>query len=415
MDVFNRMGMSRLFSGSALVVPLSFFPTLARAAFLSYFLIFLKERFDLSVDQIGLFVGGFILLSSVSSLVFGSVLDRLSIKALMLTSSIIQSAVYLSLFMFNSLALVFILCLLLNLAYLSLETAVRMCIARLFAPQETASVLSLKYTFTNAAYALGPLIGLWLNRQGVSPLLFCSVSALIFIVVIVSPFTLPSVVDRQNVEGEGWFGSLAIMAKDRNLLKFSVASVLLAGVFGQFHMYVGQYLITTHSTAQMYEIINVVFVTNALTSILLQYLIGRRVAAERFRYWICACIVAFMIGLIGFAFSSTFYAWVFFTAIFTVGEIIIQPLEFFYITRIAPAHMAGAYYSSQNLTYLGAASTPVVCGFILAGFNPLYFLLYLLVLLMVGGVILYVEGGKLIQPETKKPLVNGAVGDQGSI
>ena len=415
MDVFNRMGLRRLFSGSALVVPLSFFPTLARAAFLSYFLIFLKERFDLSVDQIGLFVGGFILLSSVSSLVFGSVLDGLSLKALMLTSSVIQSTLYLSLFMFNSLALVFILCLLLNLAYLSLETAVRMCIARLFPPQETASVLSLKYTFTNTAYALGPLIGLWLNRQGVSPLLFCSASALVFILVAVNPLALTRVVDRQNVEGEGWFGSLAILAKDRNLLKFTVASVLLAGVFGQFHMYVGQYLITTHSTAQMYEIINVVFVTNALTSILLQYLIGRRVAAERFRYWICGCIVAFVIGLIGFAFSTTLYAWVFFTAIFTVGEIIIQPLEFFYITRIAPAHMAGAYYSSQNLTYLGAASTPVVCGFILAGFNPLYFLLYLLVLLMVGGVIFYVEGGKLIQPITKKPLANGAVGDQGSI
>lgn len=211
MDVFNRMGLRRLFRGSALVVPLSFFPTLARAAFLSYFLIFLKERFDLSVDQIGLFVGGFILLSSVSSLVFGSVLDGLSLKALMLTSSVIQSTVYLSLFMFNSLTLVFILCLLLNLAYLSLETAVRMCIARLFPPQETASVLSLKYTFTNTAYALGPLIGLWLNRQGVSPLLFCSASALAFILVAVKPFTLPRVVDRQNVEceGEGWFGSLA--------------------------------------------------------------------------------------------------------------------------------------------------------------------------------------------------------------
>jgi MFS family permease len=415
MDVFNRMGISRGFSGSALVVPLSFFPTLARAAFLSYFLIFLKERFDLSVDQIGLFVGGFILLSSVSSLIFGAALDRLSISALMLISSVIQSAVYLSLFMFNSLALVFILCLLLNLAYLSLETAVRICIARLFASQETASVLSLKYTFTNTAYALGPLIGLWLNRQGVSPLLFCSASALIFTVVGISPFTLSRVIDQQSVGGEGWFDSLAVMAKDRNLLKFSVASVFLAGVFGQFHIYVGQYLITTYPTAQMYEIINVVFVTNALTSILLQYLIGRRVAAERFRYWICGCIVAFVIGLIGFAFSSTLYAWVLFTAIFTVGEIIIQPLEFFYITRIAPAHMAGAYYSSQNLTYLGAASTPVVCGFILAGFNPLYFLLYLLVLLLVGGVIFYVEGGKLIQPVTKKPLPNGAIGDQGSI
>lgn len=396
MGIFSRVGLSRLFRDSALVVPLSFFPTLARAAFLSYFLIFLKERFELSVDEIGLFVGGFIFLSSISSLVFGSALDRLSIKVLMLISSLVQSAVYLSLLLSHSLTLVFFLCVLFNFSYLSLETAVRICITRLFAPKETASVLSLKYTFTNIAYALGPLAGFWLNRQGISPLLFCSISALIFMLCAICPCTFPRVVDQQNIKSKGLFGSLIIMAKDRNLLTFTVASVLLAGVFGQFHMYVGQYLITTHTTVQMYEIINVIFVTNASTSILLQYLIGRTMVAERFRFWISGCILAFAIGLTGLAFSSNLYAWVLFTAIFTVGEIIIQPLEFFYITRIAPTHMTGAYYSSQNLTYLGAASTPIVCGFILISFDPLYFFMYLLALLMTGGFIFYVEGGKLI-------------------
>lgn len=418
MDVFNRAGLTRMFRGAALVVPLSFFPTLARAAFLAYFLTFLKDRFDLSVDEIGLFFGGFILLSSVSSLLLGAVLDRLSLKPLMLASSIIQSALYLSLFTLNSLVLVFILCLLLNLAYLSLETAVRMCIARLFPAQETSSVLSLKYTFTNTAYALGPLLGLWVNQQGFSPLLFCGVAALIFALIAASPFSLSGTSESREVESNGVYHTLVVMGRDRTLLKFTVASVLLAGVFGPFHMYVGQYLITRYSVTQMYEIINVVFVTNALTSILLQYLIGRRVAAERFRLWICGCILAFMTGLAGFALSSSLLAWVLFTAIFTVGEIIIQPLEFFYITRIAPAHMAGAYYSSQNLTYLGAASTPVVCGFILAGFNPVYFLLYLLVLLLVGGAIFYVEAGKLTRlpsAEAKQPHKNEAAGDQSSV
>lgn len=407
MDIFNRIGMSWPFKGTALVVPLSFFPTMARAAFLSFFLFFLKERFSLSVDEIGLFVGGFILLSSISSLVFGSVLDRMSLKTLMLASSIIQSAVYLTLSICSSLALVFILCLLLNLAYLSLETAVRMCIARLFRGQEAASVLSFKYTFTNIAYALGPLVGLWLNREDVSPLLFCSASALVFILIAAIPFALPRAIDQKRVEGEGLLGSLVIMTKDRSLLQFTLASVLLAGIFGQFHMYVGQYLITLYSTERMYEILNAVFVTNALVSVLLQNLIGRRISVARFRFWSSGCILAFLIGLTGFAFSSTFFAWVLFTAIFTVGEIIIQPLEFFYITRIAPAHMAGAYYSSQNLTYLGAASTPVVCGFILSGHNPLYFLLYLLALLLAGGGIFYVEGGKLThsyQAKIKQPL-----------
>jgi MFS family permease len=395
MGVFDQMILGKLFRGSALVVPLSFFPTLARAAFLSYFLIFLQERFALPVDQIGLFVGGFILLSAISSLLLGPLLDHLNLKALMLTASVVQSAVYLCLFMFDSLAMVFILCVLLNQAYLSLETSVRMCIARLFPAEQTAPILSLKYTFTNTAYALGPLLGLWLNRQGVSPLLFCGASALVFMLIALTPFALPRVVHRKEDKNQGVWPTLVVMAKDHNLLKFTLASVLLASVFGQFHMYVGQYLITHYSAAQMYEIINAVFVTNALTSILLQYVIGRNVTAEHFRLWISVCVMSFMIGLVGFAFSKSLLAWILFTAIFTVGEIIIQPLEFFYITRIAPPHMTGAYYSSQNLTYLGAASTPVVCGFILAGFNPLYFLLYLLGLLLVGGTIFYVEGGRL--------------------
>jgi MFS family permease len=411
MAVFERLGMSQLFRGSALVVSLSFFPTLARAAFLSYFLIFLSERFKLSVDQIGLFVGGFILLSSISSLVIGAILDRVGIRNLMLSSSAIQSSVYAGLLLSDSLVLVFILCLVLNLAYLSLETAVRMYIARQFPAAQTASVLSLKYTFTNVAYALGPLAGFWLSKQGASPLLFCGIAALVFVLMPGRLFTELGRSEQQNADNEGLLASLAIMAKDKKLLKFTIASVLLAGVFGQFHMYVGQYLLTTQTTAHMYEIINAVFVTNALTSILLQYLVGRKVMAERFRLWMCGCVLAFVVGLLGFAFSSTLLAWVVFTAIFTVGEIIIQPLEFLYITHIAPVHMAGAYYSSQNLTYVGAASTPVVCGFILANFNSVYFLLYLLMLLMVGGVIFYKESGKLTFSQVTQPRSSGAVGD----
>lgn len=239
---------------------------------------------------------------------------------------------------------------------------------------------------------MGPLLELWLNSQGISPLLFCGASALVFVLVVLTPFALPGVVDRREDQNHGLWATLVVMAKDRNLLNFTLGNVLLAGVFGKFHMYVGQYLIIHYSAAQMYEIINAVFVTNTLTSILLQYLVGRRVTVKHFRFWISACILSFVIGLVGFAFSNNLLAWILFTAIFILGEIIIQPLEFFYITRIAPSHVAGAYCSSQNLAYLGAASTPVVCGFILAGFNPLYFLLYLLGLLLVGGTIFYVEG-----------------------
>lgn len=389
MGVSRATRLHRLFSGAAWVVPLSFFPTLARAAFLAYLIVFLNGKFRLAVDDIGLFVGSFILLSSVSSLFFGALLDRWRLRTLMVTSALVQSMLYMGIFSVDSLLLVFIFCLVLNLAYLSLETAVRMCIAQLFSARDAGSVLSIKYSLTSLAYAVGPLIGLWLNRQAISPLLFCSVVTLGFTLVAAIPLDLAAVRNFTAAPHVGLRRVLAIMAGDRRLLLFTLASVFLAGVFGQFTLYLGQYLMTRHDPARMYEIINVVFVTNALVSVGLQYVIGSRVCIERMRSWVIACVLMFMIGVIGFACSNSLIAWVLFTAVFTVGEIIVQPLEFMYLTRIAPVEMAGAYYSSQNLAYIGASLTPVVCGFILADLNPIYFLLYLFMLLLSAGALLY--------------------------
>lgn len=398
MDVFNGKIKCRLLKGVALAIPLSFFPMLARATFLSYFLMFLGQNFELSVEKIGLFFGGFILLSSVLSLALGSIVDRLSIRGAILLLSAFQSAMYLSLLSTSSLSLAFVLCTLLNLAYLSMETAMRVLIFRLFESSEITSMLSIKHTLTDAAYIVGPLTGIWLNKQGISPILLSCLAIMIFTTACACQFSAMKMVTTYSTYRGGLLSNLGIMYKDRSLLRFTMASILLAAVFGQFHVYLGQYLMLSIPMQQMYETINAIFIANALISMFLQYAIGSRVKVEDFRFWICCCVLAFGVGLLGFAFSSNLCMWVVFTIIFTLGEIIIQPLEFLYLTKIAPAHMSGAYYSSQNLTYLGAASTPIVSGFILAYLSPLFLFIYLVMLLFAGGAIIYLEAGKIIQP-----------------
>ncbi|EMP4333563.1 MFS transporter [Pseudomonas aeruginosa] len=399
MALSKPLALASLCHGRGLIVPLSALPTLARAAFMAYFLVYLKVNFGLTVDQIGLFIAGFVLFSSLVSLVAGVLTDRLGPKWVMVLSPLLQSAAYVGLQLCDSLIVAFMLCLILNLAYLASETAVRLCIARWFSVHQTAGVLSVKYSLTNIAYAVGPLMGLWLHSLGGNPLLLCAVMASLLMAAAFLPWQPSDCGSDDSTPQEAMLSTLRSMVADRTLLTYTLATILLAGVFGQFHLYIGQYLLTRYSVQQMYEIINVVFITNALTSACLQYVLGRHVSVEHFARWIGLCLAAFAIGLIGFGTSSTLVGWILFTLIFTVGEIIVQPVEFLFITEIAPAHRAGAYYSSQNLTYLGAASTPLVAGLILSQVSPIWLLVYLLTLLATGGGILLRHSRK-IRPTT---------------
>jgi MFS family permease len=99
----------------------------------------------------------------------------------------------------------------------------------------------------------------------------------------------------------------------------------------------------------------------------------------------------FMIGLAGFALSTSILLWVISIAIFTVGEIIVFPAEYMFIDKIAPDNLRGMYYGAQNLSNLGAALGPVLCGVVLAT-QPPHYIFYMLALFIVAGGLLYFLG-----------------------
>jgi predicted MFS family arabinose efflux permease len=81
-------------------------------------------------------------------------------------------------------------------------------------------------------------------------------------------------------------------------------------------------------------------------------------------------------------------------AVFTVGEIIVFPAEYMFIDRIAPDHLRGMYYGAQNLSNLGAALGPVLCGLVLASW-PALAMFYMLGAFIVGGGVFYYIGASL--------------------
>lgn len=182
-----------------------------------------------------------------------------------------------------------------------------------------------------------------------------------------------------------------LLLQDYRLVCFTLGGLLSAVVFGQFAAYLSQYLVVTTTPETTYRIISAALATNALTVIGLQYAIGRRISHRHLSRWLAAGLSMFILGLAGFALSTTVVLWVISMVIFTIGEIIVFPAEYMFIDKIAPDHLRGMYYGAQNLASLGAALGPVLCGIVLAS-QPPHYIFYMLALFIVAGGLFYCLG-----------------------
>ena len=375
-----------------LLLSASFVLTLARAITLPYLVIYLSSSFGLSVADIGLVIGSTLIIGSLLSLYGGFLVDKMSSYRLILGFSVAFTLGFLGTFLARDLWLFYGCLVLINLAYAVIEIAVKSGFGSLLAVSDRSEVFSIKYTLTNVGYAVGPFLGAGLAKLdiGLPFLLSAGLGAGFCGVYFFRGNKGVTAIDAaQNPAPFLAVGKLLL--QDYRLVCFTLGGLLTAVVFGQFTAYLSQYLVVTTTPETTYQIISAVVATNALMVIALQYAIGRRISQRHLNLWLAAGLSLFMAGVAGFALSTTLLLWVLSMAIFTVGEIIVFPAEYMFIDRIAPDHLRGMYYGAQNLSNLGAALGPVLCGIVLASYPP-HCIFYMLALFIVAGGVFYFLG-----------------------
>ncbi|WP_426132929.1 MFS transporter [Pseudomonas sp. PWP3-1b2] len=368
--------------------------TLARAITLPYLVIYLAGNFGLSVADIGLVIGSTLIIGSLLSLYGGFLVDRMSSYRLILTFCGIFTAGFLGAFVAPELWLFYGCLVSVNLAYSVIDIAVKSAFASLVPVDQRGEVFSIKYTLTNIGYAVGPFVGAGLAGIDMSLpfLMSAGLGAGFFFIYFVWG-------DRRLATGETgekipFLAVGRVLLRDYRLVCFTLGGVLSAVVFGQFTAYLSQYLVVTTTPQATYEIISTLVATNALMVIGLQYSLGKRITHKHLNLWLAGGLGMFALGLGGFALSTTLMFWAVSMAVFTVGEIIVFPAEYMFIDNIAPRHLRGMYYAAQNLSNVGAALGPVLCGFVLAT-QPAHYIFYLLVLFVLAGGLLYFLGVSL--------------------
>jgi MFS family permease len=370
----------------------SLFLTLGRAITLPYLVIYLSSSFMLSISDIGMIVGGALFVGLLLSLYGGYLTDRMSSYRLILFFTACFFTGFIGMCLTRQLWLFFLFLVSFNFAYSMVDIVVKAAFGKLLPVAEQSRVFSVRYTLINIGYAVGPFIGAGLAHWSMKLPFLVSAS------LGVGYFVAYSIHGDRNLSSAdaatapvSFLAVGRILLKDHRLVCFTLGGMLSAVVFGQFTAYLSQYLVTTSTPEFTYRVISSVVAVNAAVVICLQYSVGKHISHRHLNLWLMAGFGLFLTGVAGFALSTTVVHWSLAVAIFTLGEIIVFPAEYMFIDRIAPAHLRGMYYAAQNLSNLGGALAPILCGFVLAT-QPAHFMFYMLAAFIVAGGGFYLLG-----------------------
>lgn len=368
--------------------------TIGRAVTLPFITIYLAEHFQLAPDKVGLVLGASLTLGIFASLYGGYLVDKFNKKQLILLAITLFAATFFTLPWIEHPAWIILILALLHSAYSVYVIAIKACFADWLPVNERIKAFSANYTLVNVGWAVGLVLGMLVVNIGPQvPFIISGVLALL--VAIVLKFRISSA--DMSVSEPGLTESppdfrqtFRIMRSDKRLIYFTLGGMFSAIVFGQFSGYLSQYLITVADAQFAYQVIGAVMTVNAVIVITLQYLLSRRMNQQNLMRWLMLGTLFFIIGLLGFMVAQdSIPLWMLAMAIFSLGEIIVIPVEYLFIDFIAPANLKGSYYGAQNLGQLGGAVNPVLCGFLLAYAAPQMMFSMLIIAAILGLAFFY--------------------------
>ncbi|CQD33025.1 MFS transporter [Yersinia mollaretii] len=378
--------------------------TIGRAVTLPFITIYLAEHFQLSPDKVGLVLGASLTLGIIVSLYGGYLVDKFNKKRLILLAIMIFSATFFALPWVEHPAWIILILALLNCAYSVYAIAIKACFADWLPVNQRIKAFSANYTLVNVGWAVGPALGFLVVNIG-PQVPFIISGALALLVAITLKFRINSAdmslsSPTLTEPAPDFHQTFRILRHDKRLIYFTLGGMFSAIVFGQFSGYLSQYLITVADAQFAYQVIGAVMTVNAVIVITLQYLLSHRMNQQNLMRWLMLGTLFFIIGLFGFMVAQdSIPLWMLAMAIFSLGEIIVIPVEYLFIDFIAPANLKGSYYGAQNLGQLGGAVNPVLCGFLLAYAAP-QMMFYMLIIAAILGLAFFYRGYLLAKAQT---------------
>ncbi|WP_161597775.1 MDR family MFS transporter [Fluviispira multicolorata] len=340
---------------------------------LPFIAIFLANNTNLSPTKIGIIIGTAPLAGICSSFIGGYLSDKLGRKNILLltvfTSTLILFSFFLATQIANMEIKIFtftILCVFSGISSGVYEPVATAFLSDLAPPSLKGVIFQLRYFSLNFGAAIGPMIGLLLNSNGVgisflyAGFLYIIYFSVFFILMKKNIHSVPTFSGKRHSFKE----SCSIIVHDKKMLYLILSCILIIFCYNQITTTFPQ--IMNQEVKNGIEYYSYFLTTNGILVILLQgslYRVTRKIGLLKSLILGSALLA---VGFLSLTINlNSIFILILSVILITSGEILVFPISNELIDTFAPPHMRGAYFGAASFKNLGSVLGPIWGGFLL--------------------------------------------------
>jgi MFS family permease len=338
-----------------------------------FFTLYITDRFDVGMTQAGMLLGTFHLTGLAGNVIGGALADRFGRKSIVLFGLSFSALSALSMGFVNRLQIFFVLAMVVGLLSDVAGPAWQAMIADILPEEKRTEGFGVMRVVGNMAWIIGPSIGGFMAaRSFLSLFILDAVASLITAAIIwrfiaeTKPQAEPGKEEESLTKTMGGYGKVLT---DRAFMAYVFASMAMTVVYIQMYSSLSVYLRDNHGvSSQGYGF---VLTTSAITVILFQFWVSRRVKNYPPMLMMALGAAFYMVGFSMYGFVAAYVLFLAAMVVITIGEMIVMPTSQALAVSFSPEDMRGRYMAVFGLSWaLPAIIGPTAAGIVMDYFNP---------------------------------------------
>jgi MFS family permease len=338
-----------------------------------FFTLYVTQKFDVGMTEVGLLFGAFSISSVVGSMFGGALTDRLGRKGMLIFGLVASALTSLLMGVVKSIELFVGSALVVGLLANAGGPAQQAMVADLLPEEKRAQGFGILRVVANLAITIGPAIGGLLASRSYLLLFICDAVASTItagIVALAIQETKPT--PREGEPEETMiqtFGGYRDVLRDVTYVLFMGACILMVLVYMQMNTTLSVYLRDTHGIPE--QGFGYIMSLNAGMVVLFQFAVTRWISKYRPLIVMAVGTLLYAIGFGMYGFVSVYVLFLVAMVIITIGEMFVAPVSQALVAQLAPEDMRGRYMAVFGFTWvIPSAVGPLMAGLVMDNADP---------------------------------------------
>ncbi|MDM5186697.1 MFS transporter [Bacillus sp. DX4.1] len=394
---------------------------IAMMMLMPFFALYLKDKVD-SLLQVGIIMALSPIAASFGSLIGGRIADIYGRKPIMVFSMVSNAILMLGFLFVDGFVSYAILSIFLGLSNSLFHPAASAMVADVTAPEKRTEAYGLLRMGHNIGAAIGPIMGASVVLLSKNLIFIIASSTMLFyalLVLVLIQETMPQVEEKHEDNKEQESGSVwKVVLRDKVLLIYLLAGIIISMGFSQT-----EGMLPLHFDNEMKEIFGknnpypYLMALNGLLVVLFQFQIskwatdkpvGRTMLYGAWLFGIGLFFIGWLpkwFGGLGTNATVILITLLLVYAVYTLGEMIMSPVQMTFVANLAPEHLRGTYMGAASLQWItGNAFGPLLGGLLLDRLLGHLLFTILGVGCVVAGLV-YISLDRLVEQKQKGDVV----------